>query len=40
MFHKMFHQRALSEISATAIFLASKGAAAITGEEIGVTGGM
>ncbi|MBK5500151.1 hypothetical protein [Peribacillus sp. TH14] len=30
----MFHERALSEISATAIFLASNGAVAITGKEI------
>ncbi|MFU2014284.1 3-hydroxybutyrate dehydrogenase [Peribacillus butanolivorans] len=29
-----------SEIGATAVFLASEGAAAITGEEIGVTGGI
>ncbi|MGE7767283.1 SDR family oxidoreductase [Peribacillus sp. NPDC096540] len=29
-----------SEIGATAVFLASEGAAAITDEEIGVTGGM
>ena len=29
-----------SEIGATAVFLASDGAAAITGEGIGVTGGM
>lgn len=30
----------LSEISGTAVFLASKRASAITGGEIGVTGGM
>ncbi|MDQ0882355.1 enoyl-[acyl-carrier-protein] reductase (NADH) [Peribacillus sp. V2I11] len=29
-----------SEIGATAVFLATEGAAAITGEEIGVTGGI
>ncbi|MFF2587978.1 hypothetical protein ACFVSS_08820 [Peribacillus butanolivorans] len=37
---RILHLLELSEIGATAVYLTSEGSVAITGEEIGVTGGI